>query len=110
MPKKIKDACVKLSSYTDRNGETKNRYENVGSVLQMDDGGKMMLLKRTFNPAGVPNPDDRDTVIISFFDVKERESGGFQEAPRAPAPAATPAPATANGGGFDDDIPFNSIV
>ena len=104
MPKKIKDLAVKTGSYTDRNGETKNRYENVGSILEMDDGGKMMLLKRSFNPAGVPFKDGSDQIIISVFDVKPRDGeGSFQEAPRA---ASTAAPAPANGGGFDEEIPF----
>lgn len=109
MPRKIKDLAVKTGSYTDRNGDTKGRYENVGAILEMDDGGKMMLLKRSFNPAGVPFKDGSDQIIISVFDVKPRDGeGGFQEAPRA-APAPAPAAPSANGGGFDDDIPFHHM-
>ena len=36
------------------------------------DGGKFMLLNRTFNPAGVPNPQDKASIIVSMFDVKEK--------------------------------------
>lgn len=68
MPHKLKDLAVKTGSYTTAAGETKGRYENVGHILQMDDGRKIMLLKRTFNPAGVPNPDHRDWVILSVFE------------------------------------------
>lgn len=100
MPRKIKDLAVKTVSYTDRNGETKNRYENVGSILQMDDGSKMMLLKRSFNPAGVPFRENSDQIVISLFDPKEKDgSGGF--VPANPAPAAAPAKVD-----FDSDIPF----
>lgn len=114
MPQKIKDLAVKTGSYTDRNGETKGRYENVGSILQLDDGGKILLLKRSFNPAGVPFKEGSDQIIISMFDPKPRDGeGSFQEAPRAAAPASRQVPpetlARANavaGGGFDDDIPF----
>mgnify|MGYP000894787971 CR=1 FL=1 len=101
MPRKIKDLAVKTGSYTDRNGETKNRYENVGSILQMDDGSKMMLLKRSFNPAGVPFREGSDQIVISLFDPKEKDgSGGF--VPANPAPAAPASPAV----DFDSDIPF----
>jgi hypothetical protein len=91
MTKKIQDLCVVVSSYTDQSGAKKNRYENVGHVLQIDDGS-MILLKRTFNPAGVPNPDGRDTVILSRFDVEDSSS--------APAPAIQQQPQ------FTDDNPF----
>ena len=106
MPRKIKDLAVKTGSYTDRAGQTKGRYENVGHILQLDDGSKIMLIKRTFNPAGVPNPDNRDTLIISVFDAKERDGNESAPAP-APTPASVPtAPATVPHDGFDDDIPF----
>lgn len=91
--KKLYDLAVKTGEYT-RDGETKGRYENVGSVLQMEDGGKMILLKRTFNPAGVPHKDGSDQIIVSMFKPKDQlQSSGGQ------------APAKAGGSG-DDDIPF----
>lgn len=97
MPQKIKDLAVKTGSYTDRLGQTKGRYENVGSILQMDDGSKMLLLKRSFNPAGVPFKEGSDQIIISMFDPKERDGGAT-----VPAPAAAARPAV----DFDDSIPF----
>lgn len=99
MPQKIKDLAVKTGSYTDRSGQTKGRYENVGSILQMDDGSKMMLLKRSFNPAGCPFKEGSDQIIISMFDPKDRDGGahGHQAAPTA---AASPDV------DFDSDIPF----
>jgi len=69
--KKVSDLAVKVGTY-ERNGETKGKYINVGLVLEKDDGGSMILLNRTFNPAGVPNPDNKDTVIISRFEVKDK--------------------------------------
>lgn len=99
MPQKIKDLAVKTGSYTDRSGQTKGRYENVGSILQMDDGSKMMLLKRSFNPAGVPCKEGSDQIIISMFDPKERD-GGSSAPQSAPATAARPAV------DYDESIPF----
>jgi hypothetical protein len=95
MTKKVYDLAVKTGTYTNRSGEEKGRWKNIGSVLQLDDGGKVILLDRTFNPAGVPNPDGRDSVMVSMFPPKEHDE----------APAKAPAPKSQ--GGFDDDaVPF----
>ena len=71
--KKLYDLAVKTGSYTNKAGEEKGNWENVGTIMQKDDGNKMILLKRTFNPAGVPNPDNRDSVILSMFAPKAKE-------------------------------------
>lgn len=106
MPLKLKDLAVKTGSYTDRNGETKNRYKNIGSILQLDDGSKIILLDRSFNPAGVPHKEGSDQIIVSAFDPRPRggESEPLPAAPNAP-PRSRPAPQPA-AAGFDDDIPF----
>lgn len=70
MTKKIKDLAIKVGSY-ESEGKTKNRYLNVGAVLETAEGGKFILLDRTFNPAGAPNPDNKATVLISMFDIKD---------------------------------------
>lgn len=72
---KLYDAVVKTSEYTDNQGNAKGRYENVGSVMQ-GDNGQFLILKRTFNAAGVPNPDNKDSVIVSFF---EQNNQGQQQ-------------------------------
>ncbi len=106
MPKKIKDLAVKTGSYTDRDGQQKGRYENVGHILQMDDSSKIMLLKRTFNPAGVPNPEGRDTLIISVFDVKEQQPQSQPPAAFAPPNFAQSKAPPQSASIIDDDIPF----
>ncbi len=97
--KKIKDLAVKTGSYTDSQGNTKGRYKNVGSVMQSDDGSKFLLLDTTFNPAGVPNPDNRDNVLISIFDLKDEQqrSAPAQQQRQAPSPQSDVS---------DSDIPF----
>lgn len=72
--KKIADLVVSIGKYTNKDGKEKNRYINVGSKMQKDDGSSFLLLNRTFNPAGVPNPDNRDSVILSLFEVKDNTS------------------------------------
>ena len=106
--KKIRDLAVKTGSYTDRDGNTKGRYKNVGSLMESDDGSKFILLDTTFNPAGVPNPDNRDNVLISIFELKDSDGGqrsGGGATPRnneGPRQAAQ----TRQSDIADDDIPF----
>jgi len=69
--KKTSDLAVKVGSYTDNQGNEKGRYINVGLIMKDENGKSMILLNRTFNPAGVPNPEGKDTVILSKFEVKE---------------------------------------
>ena len=73
MSKKIKDLAVALSKWTDRDGNEKTNWVNIGCIMEKDDGGKFMIMNRTFNPAGVPNPENRDTLIVSMFDVKPKD-------------------------------------
>jgi hypothetical protein len=66
------------------------------------DGRKYILLNRTFNPAGLPNPDNRSTIIVSLFEPRT------QTKPHG-AGNSNNAGAGAGVGGFDDmesDIPF----
>lgn len=94
--KKIKDLAVKTGEYTNQAGEKKSRYENVGAIME-GDNGKFIMLKRTFNPAGVPDLSGKggDSVLISMFDPKDSNQS---------APAAAPAPRQAPAA--EDDIPF----
>ena len=78
MTHKIADLVVKTGEYQ-KDGETKGRYENVGSMMQ-GDNGQFMILKRTFNPAGVPNPECKDSVIVSCFE--KQENNNQQQAPQ----------------------------
>lgn len=73
--RKIRDVVVKVGEYTDRNtGETKGRFENVGALMQNDDeaGSFFIMLKRTFNPAGVPNQDSRESILLSCYVPKDQ--------------------------------------
>jgi hypothetical protein len=106
MTHKTHDLAVKTGTYTDRQGNEKGRWKNVGSVLETNDGGRVIILDRTFNPAGVPNPEGRDTVMLSMFEPKEREQGGAS----AEIPKPTGKRDTQWGGGSsarDDEVPFD---
>lgn len=86
MPQKIRDLAVKTGSYTDNQGNEKGRWQNVGSLMKGDDGGEFIILHRWFNPAGVPNPDNRDSVVLSCFKLRDQQGS--------------------NTGGSSDDPPF----
>lgn len=80
MTKKVYDLAVKVGSYV-KDGKEKHRYQNVGAVLENNEGGKFILLDRTFSPAGCLNPDNKSTVLISMFDPKS--NGDKQDSPAA---------------------------
>ena len=82
MAHKSHDLVVKTGEYQ-KNGETKSRYENIGTMM-IGDNGPFIILKRTFNPAGVPNPDCKDSVIVSCFEPQQQNQ---QQATQQQAPA-----------------------
>ena len=85
--KKIGDLAVAVGEYQ-KNGETKRQWQNVGSLMEKD-GNQFLFLSRSFNPAGVPNPENRSDVLISIFEPKQK--GERQQG---------------QGGGGNEDIPF----
>jgi len=92
--RKTHDLAVKIGSYQDKEGKTKNRYKNIGYVLTADDGGKMRFIDRTFNPAGcLFNKPDDDSVLVYEFEIKQ--------AVHAPANQSSTPPDN----GPPDDIP-----
>ncbi len=88
--KKIYDLAVKTGEYVNFQNETKGKYINVGAVME-GDNGKFIFINRTFNPAGVPNPDNRDNIIVSMFTPKSKQENTETDKP----------PPTS-----DEDIPF----
>jgi hypothetical protein len=100
MATKLYDVAVKTGSYTDKNGEEKGRYENVGSVWK-GDNGEYMVMKRTFNPAGVPFKDGSDSIFLSLF--VPREDGQQQQPQRQ---QAKPGKSKSDFSDMDDSAPF----
>lgn len=72
--KKIYDVTVKTRSYTDRNGEKKGVWQNVGAVWKGEDGNSWLTLNRWFNPAGIPAEEGRDTISCSLFVPKPSDA------------------------------------
>ena len=75
MTRKIADLAIPAGRYTDRNGNDKTRWENVGGMFETDNGRRFITIKRTFAPSGVPFDDkgsNRDSIIINLFDANSR--------------------------------------
>lgn len=87
MSKKLYDVCAKTGTYT-KDGQSKNRYQNVGAVIQ-GENGPFLILEKWFNPAGLDS--DRDSVLLSLFKSDRAQAQPSQ------APAGEP---------FRDDVPF----
>lgn len=105
--RKLYDLAVKTGEYTNQYGETKGRWQNVGRVMQDDNGGKFILLNRTFNPAGVEVQPGRDSVALSMFPPKDQNNnngGDNHGGGNAPRQNNGDWPPPAQGG--DVDIPF----
>ena len=93
MAKKVFDVVATVGKYTDRNGQEKKRYVNVGAAFENDKG--QLSIKIETIPVG-----PEWSGWLSLYEPKERSQG--QPAAIGSAPAAAPAA----GGDFSDDIPF----
>ena len=98
--KKTHDIAVKTGEYQDRqSGETKGRWQNIGALMEGDDGHRFLILERTFNPAGMPNPENRETIIASCFPPRtQNREEDYRNSPRGQRAGSS--------GITDDEIPF----
>lgn len=70
MAKKMYDVAIPLGTYEDREGNEKTRWQNVGAILE-GEKGPYLLLDRWFNPGGMPNPENRTSVILTLMEAKK---------------------------------------
>lgn len=105
---KLYDLAVSVGTFTNKSGEEKKRWKNIGSVLETKDGGKVILIDRTFNPAGVPVEPGRDSIMVSMFPPKDNE--GQQQAPsqhqQQKQDGYAPKQSTGRFDDLEDSIPF----
>lgn len=72
------DLACKTGTY-EKNGETKNRYKNVGLILENDEGKKMVMIDPTFNFAAIKREDGKDMVMVSMFEPKDKQQSNTSE-------------------------------
>lgn len=89
-------ACV-TGTYTDRDGNEKKRYVNVGTLFQYEDGG--FALKLDSIPVG-----QGWNGFVSFFDIKARDGAQGGGGQRAAQQASKPREDFS--ADLDDEIPF----
>ena len=65
------DLCIRMS-YTDKNGDTKTSWENVG-VMMENGNGPYILIKPWVNFAGFPREEGRSHLIVSVLEHKEND-------------------------------------
>lgn len=70
--KRTKDLAVKVGTYQAKDGSTKNRYANVGTLMVDEDGKQFLLIDPCFNFAGVQREQGKDRVLVSLFDPKPK--------------------------------------
>lgn len=102
MARKIYDLAVKTGEYKNQSGEMKGRWQNVGAVMQSDDGSKFIMMAKWFNPAGVQDAKGGESILLSMFPPKEpgAVAGQQNQAPQQGRQAPR------QNSGMDDDIPF----
>ena len=103
MAKKLYDLAVKTGEYKNQSGEMKGRWQNVGAVMQSDDGSKFIMLAKWFNPAGVQDLSGKggESILLSMFPPREPNAQGQQN--DRPADRRAPPPPQDD---MNDDIPF----
>lgn len=122
--RKVADLSVVTGEYQDRqSGQTKKKYLNVGALMKNDEGHFFCLINRTFNPAGVPGQEGRESIIVNVYQRDQQggqsapqgqPSGGYQQPPAGGqggygnqgVPGGGNAPQGTPPASFDDDIPF----
>ncbi len=70
--KRTKDLAVKVGTYQAKDGSTKNRYQQVGTLMEDESGSKFLLIDPTFNFAGIQREQGKDRVLVSLFDPKPK--------------------------------------
>lgn len=59
-----------------KEGVEKNRWVDVGKLMQRDDGSQYVLILKHVNPAGFPSPAGSDSITAVLF--KEDDSQKLQ--------------------------------
>lgn len=100
------DLVVKTGEYTDRDGQTKSRFKNVGVIMD-GQNGPYILLDRTFNPAGVSGQDGRESIIISMYEPRTEGGQQASDAQQRHSQQKANGYQNSNDGLGGDNIPFD---
>lgn len=114
--KVLKELAVAVSTYEDRNtGQTKNRYRNIGVLMESENDrgekNRFLMLNRDFNPAGVMFKPGSDKILVSLFDPRDQnDNRSSQAGGQNSQQGQQSGGAGGYSDGFSDDIPFAPSV
>ena len=105
MAKKLYDLAVKTGEYKNQSGEMKGSWQNVGAVMQSDDGSKFIMMAKWFNPAGIQDLSGKGgaNILLSMFPPRDSNAQGQQGQRQNDRPTDRRAPPPDD---MNDDIPF----
>jgi hypothetical protein len=81
MAHKLYDLVVSTGVYTNKAGDQKKKYLNIGSVFGGEGDSMFLVLQRHINLAGLPFKDGSDSVLVSCFEPRD-DRGGKAQTPR----------------------------
>jgi hypothetical protein len=87
------DLAIKTGEYTDKDGQTKGRWLNIGTIFKHDDGG--VSIKLDAIPVGMPEWKG----WVSVFPREKKDGQG-------PRQGQGPQRSQAAQSSFDEDLPF----
>ena len=93
---KVADIAIKVGEY-EKDGQKKGEYENIGALMQGDDGNEFLLLNNScLNPslAMIANRERKRRILVSIF--RDKEDVPARGGPDGGKPTAA-----------DGDIPFS---
>ena len=74
MARKVKNLSVRTREYVDPQGNKKANWQNIGVVMENDQGKQFMLIDRWVNLAGLPDFSGKpnpSAVMVTMFDVDD---------------------------------------
>ena len=74
MARKVKNLSVKTREYVDSEGNKKANWQNIGVVMENDQGKQFMLIDRWVNLGGLPDFSGKpnpSAVMVTMFDVDD---------------------------------------
>ncbi len=80
--RKAYDLCVKVRSYTDKNGNNKNSYKNIGSFMVNEQNEPFILLDPYYNYAAFPRNENSDSLTVSMFKSDRNNNQQQQQQPQ----------------------------
>ena len=72
MAHKLMNLSVKTREYKDRDGNPKANWQNIGVIMENDQGKQFILLEKWINYAGLPDfsgKENSSSLMINIFDV-----------------------------------------